>query len=141
MLTKTYGMPHMMDASVLIPLNNGRTQLRVHFTGGIPTEEGEMPAKYSTSSEVEQMIIEGSSYFGRTIFQYDERGHKMDVAPTVPDKPTKKEGGKYPEITKIGEVVEKLVELGATPAELKDTNAVLAAAKKRSLVFPNLKLK
>lgn len=127
-----------MEANILIPVNDGRAHLRVKFEGGIPTEEDEMPAKYTTSSEMEQRIIEESPLFGRVIFRYDEMGNKMEATPK-PGAPFRKVGKSYPEIETMAEVTDKILELGATAADVVSESAVLAFCKKNGLSFPNLK--
>ena len=137
-MQKTYGMPGQMEASILIPVNGGRANLRVKFTGGIPTDEGEIPAKFTTESEIEQDIIETSPFYGRTVFPFDNMGNQLEVTPRGP-RAGKKAVKSFPEVESMAEVSEKILELGATAADLVSEKAILSFCQRNGLSFPNLK--
>lgn len=135
-MQKTYGMPGQMEASILIPVNGGRANLRVKFSGGIPTDEGEIPAKFTTESEIEQYIIESSPFYGNTVFPFDNMGNQLPVTKgTVISRKNKS----FPEVESMAEVSEKILELGATAADLVNENAILSFCQRNGLSFPNLK--
>lgn len=58
---KTYGVYGLMDWQPIIRV--GRAKFCPLFTGGGATAYGQTPAKYATSNEVCQRIIENSDYF------------------------------------------------------------------------------
>ncbi len=58
---KTYGVRGLMECVCNIPV--GKTRLHVEFTGGVLTQYGNTPAKYSTDDLLKQAIIENSKPF------------------------------------------------------------------------------
>ena len=155
-MKKTYGMPLHVEANIMFPVNGGKAYLRVRFTGGQPHDTIEMPAKYTTENEVEQMIIETSPMFGKTIFEYGQYGEKLESVPRQfvqreNPKPAAEpvngpDGGKqplrgqsFPEVTNNATMSEKLLELGVPASELKTRATMLMAAKRLGITFPNLK--
>lgn len=154
-MKKTYGMPLNVEANIMFPLNGGKAHLRVRFTGGQPHDTIEMPAKYTTENEVEQMIIESSPMFGKTIFEYGPNGEKLESVPRqfvqrenpepeagpapVASGKLSVRGQSFPEVTNNATMSEKLLELGVPASELKTRATMLMAAKRLGISFPNLK--
>lgn len=58
---RTYGIRGLMECMVSIPV--GKAHMRVEFTGGILTSYGNTPAKYTTSDQFKQTVIENSPQF------------------------------------------------------------------------------
>lgn len=62
-ITKTYGIYHLSEWDVILSTIGG-VSLRVHFEGGAAhISEGARPATFTTSSTIEQYIIENSQEF------------------------------------------------------------------------------
>lgn len=82
-ITKTYAMPGLMECKALV--SNGRVTLNVHFTGGYSTAYGSLPAKYTTSDQIYQAVIEGSKQFrnGRIKLVDVKRSGKVDKGMAV----------------------------------------------------------
>lgn len=58
---KTYGVKGLMEWMCNIPV--GKTHLQVEFTGGVLTQYGNTPAKFTTDDMLKQAIIENSKPF------------------------------------------------------------------------------
>lgn len=58
---KTYGVRGLMEWVCNIPV--GRTHLRVEFSGGVLTQYGNTPAKFTTDDLLKQAIIENSKQY------------------------------------------------------------------------------
>lgn len=58
---KTYGVRGLMEWVCSIPV--GKTRLRVEFSGGVLTQYGNTPAKFTTDDLLKQAIIENSKQY------------------------------------------------------------------------------
>lgn len=165
MANKIYGIPGCIASREIFYFNHGKGTLRVEFKNGSVDPGAKAPATFSTSSEAEQSIIENSEQFGLRVFEYSPQGRKLPSArkaqPTEEEKPrvkTKeeieedktasrlgytvaKDGTKvFEKITRLSEVSQILLELGATAKDMTGSKAILAAADRLGCSFPNLDL-
>ena len=157
MTTKVYGIDGVVEASYLFV--SGKTKLRAQFKDGIVDAGRERPATLITRDSLVQLIIEHQPLFvngnirivSQTVEQLTEtepaKGKKKKV-----DKSTDREavnsvtveedGTKvYDRVTNIGQVVNVLMDLGATADQLTSPTDALTTAAKMNVTFPNLKLK
>lgn len=153
---RTYGIPHAIEVHEIFTYNGGIGKLHVRFRGGVVDPKYNIPATYSTSSEFEQLVIEGSSQFGVKVFRYGPKGEQIatstcavkrdedikvkqppHIKSTIEVDSTKE----YPNVETLGEATEVLMELGVDASELGGKNAILAAMVQQKVSFPNLKVK
>lgn len=159
---RTYGIPHIIESREIFTFNGGQGKLPIRFTGGITDPKFDIPATYTTSNPFEQLVIEGSSQFGKRVFRYGQNGEVLNsepvqdtVARVESSLKTAKETGKkgkgaaaapaddsktYPNVETIGEATEILLDLGAKADELTTPESVISTMLKMKVSFPNLNL-
>ena len=158
---RTYGIPGVINAREIFFFNNGQGKLPIMFANGITDPKYNIPATYSTANPFEQMVIEHSSQFGVRVFRYGAKGEKLAAEPVdeiakriqansgkkAPAKPEKTKTASiaedhiYPQVENIGQATEVLLDLGCKADELTDQTAVMMAAMRLQISFPNLSFK
>lgn len=136
---KTYGVYGLMDWQPIIRV--GRAKFCPLFTGGGATAYGQTPAKYATSNEVCQRIIENSDYFksGHIKLLYSneiEEAKDLEVCAESHD-----DGAEYVEHDDGAEYVEKVFpsmgdaasyvadSFGTPKSKLRTRDAIVSAGK------------
>ena len=165
-MTKIYGYPDKVYASVEIPFNRGRNTVKIEFTGGCTDRKIYRPATFKTSNPVVQDIIEKSKLFGSTITLIRTFGPapvkkpkndpnpvkepeltnkppvmsgenpKNDPNPVEEPELTQKDG-EFPDLRTWEEVAAKLKSLGAKATDLRTRAAAQKFASAQGLSFPN----
>lgn len=127
---KTYGVYGLMDWQPIIRV--GRAKFCPLFTGGGATAYGQTPAKYATSNEVCQRIIENSDYFksGHIKLLYTkeiEEAKDLEVCAESHD-----DGAEYVEkvFPSMGDAASYVAETFGTPkSKLRTREAIVSAGK------------
>lgn len=127
---KTYGVYGLMDWQPIIRV--GRAKFCPLFTGGGATAYGQTPAKYATSNEVCQRIIENSDYFksGHIKLLYSneiEEAKDLEVCAESHD-----DGAEYVEkvFPSMGDAASYVAESFGTPkSKLRTRDAIVSAGK------------
>lgn len=127
---KTYGVYGLMDWQPIIRV--GRAKFCPLFTGGGATAYGQTPAKYATSNEVCQRIIENSDYFksGHIKLLYSneiEEAKDLEVCAESHD-----DGAEYVEkvFPSMGDAASYVAETFGTPkSKLRTREAIVSAGK------------
>lgn len=127
---KTYGVYGLMDWQPIIRV--GRAKFCPLFTGGGATAYGQTPAKYATSNEVCQRIIENSDYFksGHIKLLYSneiEEAKDLEVCAESHD-----DGAEYVEkvFPSIGDAASYVADSFGTPkSKLRTRDAIVSAGK------------
>lgn len=127
---KTYGVYGLMDWQPIIRV--GRAKFCPLFTGGGATAYGQTPAKYATSNEVCQRIIENSDYFksGHIKLLYTneiEEAKDLEVCAESHD-----DGAEYVEkvFPSMGDAASYVADSFGTPkSKLRTRNAIVSAGK------------
>lgn len=127
---KTYGVYGLMDWQPIIRV--GRAKFCPLFTGGGATAYGQTPAKYATSNEVCQRIIENSDYFksGHIKFLYSneiEEAKDLEVCAESHD-----DGAEYVEkvFPSMGDAASYVADSFGTPkSKLRTRDAIVSAGK------------
>lgn len=127
---KTYGVYGLMDWQPIIRV--GRAKFCPLFTGGGATAYGQTPAKYATSNEVCQRIIENSDYFksGHIKLLYSneiEEAKDLEVCAESHD-----DGAEYVEkvFPSMGDAASYLADSFGTPkSKLRTRDAIVSAGK------------
>ena len=127
---KTYGVYGLMDWQPIIRV--GRAKFCPLFTGGGATAYGQTPAKYATSNEVCQRIIENSDYFksGHIKLLYTneiEEAKDLEVCAESHD-----DGADYVEkvFPSMGDAASYVADSFGTPkSKLRTRDAIVSAGK------------
>nr|DAK56489.1 MAG TPA: hypothetical protein [Caudoviricetes sp.] len=127
---KTYGVYGLMDWQPIIRV--GRAKFCPLFTGGGATAYGQTPAKYATSNEVCQRIIENSDYFksGHIKLLYSneiEEAKDLEVCAESHD-----DGAEYVEkvFPSMGDAASYVADSFGTPkSKLRTRDAIVSAGK------------
>lgn len=127
---KTYGVYGLMDWQPIIRV--GRAKFCPLFTGGGETAYGQTPAKYATSNEVCQRIIENSDYFksGHIKLLYSneiEEAKDLEVCAESHD-----DGAEYVEkvFPSMGDAASYVADSFGTPkSKLRTRDAIVSAGK------------
>lgn len=127
---KTYGVYGLMDWLPIIRV--GRAKFCPLFTGGGATAYGQTPAKYATSNEVCQRIIENSDYFksGHIKLLYSneiEEAKDLEVCAESHD-----DGAEYVEkvFPSMGDAASYVADSFGTPkSKLRTRDAIVSAGK------------
>ena len=127
---KTYGVYGLMDWQPIIRV--GRAKFCPLFTGGGATAYGQTPAKYATSNEVCQRIIENSDYFksGHIKLLYSneiEEAKDLEVCAESHD-----DGAEYVEkvFPSMGDAASYVADsLGTPKSKLRTRDAIVSAGK------------
>ena len=127
---KTYGVYGLMDWQPIIRV--GRAKFCPLFTGGGATAYGQTPAKYATSNEVCQRIIENSDYFksGHIKLLYTneiEEAKDLEVCAESHD-----DGAEYVEkvFPSMGDAASYVTDSFGTPkSKLRTRDAIVSAGK------------
>lgn len=127
---KTYGVYGLMDWQPIIRV--GRAKFCPLFTGGGATAYGQTPAKYATSNEVCQRIIENSDYFksGHIKLLYSneiEEAKDFEVCAESHD-----DGAEYVEkvFPSMGDAASYVADSFGTPkSKLRTRDAIVSAGK------------
>lgn len=127
---KTYGVYGLMDWQPIIRV--GRAKFCPLFTGGGATAYGQTPAKYATSNEVCQRIIENSDYFksGHIKLLYSneiEEAKDLEVCTESHD-----DGAEYVEkvFPSMGDAASYVADSFGTPkSKLRTRDAIVSAGK------------
>lgn len=127
---KTYGVYGLMDWQPIIRV--GRAKFCPLFTGGGATAYGQTPAKYATSNEVCQRIIENSDYFksGHIKLLYSneiEEAKDLEVCAKSHD-----DGAEYVEkvFPSMGDAASYVADSFGTPkSKLRTRDAIVSAGK------------
>lgn len=127
---KTYGVYGLMDWQPIIRV--GRAKFCPLFTGGGATAYGQTPAKYATSNEVCQRIIENSDYFksGHIKLLYSneiEEAKDLEVCAESHD-----DGAEYVEkvFPSMGDAASYVADsFGAPKSKLRTRDAIVSAGK------------
>lgn len=127
---KTYGVYGLMDWQPIIRV--GRAKFCPLFTGGGATAYGQTPAKYATSNEVCQRIIENSDYFksGHIKLLYSneiEEAKDSEVCAESHD-----DGAEYVEkvFPSMGDAASYVADNFGTPkSKLRTRDAIVSAGK------------
>lgn len=127
---KTYGVYGLMDWQPIIRV--GRAKFCPLFTGGGATAYGQTPAKYATSNEVCQRIIENSDYFksGHIKLLYSneiEEAKDLEVCAESHD-----DGAEYveKEFPSMGDAASYVADSFGTPkSKLRTRDAIVSAGK------------
>lgn len=127
---KTYGVYGLMDWQPIIRV--GRAKFCPLFTGGGATAYGQTPAKYATSNEVCQRIIENSDYFksGHIKLLYSneiEEAKDLEVCAESHD-----DGAEYVEkvFPSMGDAASYVADSFGTPkSKLRTHDAIVSAGK------------
>ena len=127
---KTYGVYGLMDWQPIIRV--GRAKFCPLFTGGGATAYGQTPAKYATSNEVCQRIIEKSDYFksGHIKLLYSneiEEAKDLEVCAESHD-----DGAEYVEkvFPSMGDAASYVADSFGTPkSKLRTRDAIVSAGK------------
>lgn len=127
---KTYGVYGLMDWQPIIRV--GRAKFCPLFTGGGATAYGQTPAKYATSNEVCQRIIENSDYFksGHIKLLYSneiEEAKDLEVCAESLD-----DGAEYVEkvFPSMGDAASYVADSFGTPkSKLRTRDAIVSAGK------------
>lgn len=127
---KTYGVYGLMDWQPIIRV--GRAKFCPLFTGGGATAYGQTPAKYATSNEVCQRIIENSDYFksGHIKLLYSneiEEAKDLEVCAESHD-----DGAEYVEklFPSMGDAASYVADNFGTPkSKLRTRDAIVSAGK------------
>lgn len=127
---KTYGVYGLMDWQPIIRV--GRAKFCPLFTGGGATAYGQTPAKYATSNEVCQRIIENSDYFksGHIKLLYTneiEEAKDLEVCAESHD-----DGAEYVEkvFPSMGDAAAYVADSFGTPkSKLRTRDAIVSAGK------------
>lgn len=127
---KTYGVYGLMDWQPIIRV--GRAKFCPLFTGGGATAYGQTPAKYATSNEVCQRIIENSDYFksGHIKLLYSneiEEAKNLEVCAESHD-----DGAEYVEkvFPSMGDAASYVADSFGTPkSKLRTRDAIVSAGK------------
>lgn len=127
---KTYGVYGLMDWQPIIRV--GRAKFCPLFTGGGATAYGQTPAKYATSNEVCQRIIENSDYFksGHIKLLYSneiEEAKDLEVCAESHD-----DGAEYVEkvFPSMGDAASYMADSFGTPkSKLRTRDAIVSAGK------------
>ena len=127
---KTYGVYGLMDWQPIIRV--GRAKFCQLFTGGGATAYGQTPAKYATSNEVCQRIIENSDYFksGHIKLLYSneiEEAKDLEVCAESHD-----DGAEYVEkvFPSMGDAASYVADSFGTPkSKLRTRDAIVSAGK------------
>ena len=127
---KTYGVYGLMDWQRIIRV--GRAKFCPLFTGGGATAYGQTPAKYATSNEVCQRIIENSDYFksGHIKLLYSneiEEAKDLEVCAESHD-----DGAEYVEkvFPSMGDAASYVADSFGTPkSKLRTRDAIVSAGK------------
>lgn len=127
---KTYGVYGLMDWQPIIRV--GRAKFCPLFTGGGATAYGQTPAKYATSNEVCQRIIEDSDYFksGHIKLLYTneiEDAKDLEVCAESHD-----DGAEYVEkvFPSMGDAASYVADSFGTPkSKLRTRDAIVSAGK------------
>lgn len=127
---KTYGVYGLMDWQPIIRV--GRAKFCPLFTGGGATAYGQTPAKYATSNEVCQRIIENSDYFksGHIKLLYTneiEEAKDLEVCAESHD-----DGAEYVEkvFPSMGDAASYVADSFGTPkSKLRTRDAIVSAGK------------
>lgn len=127
---KTYGVYGLMDWQPIIRV--GRAKFCPLFTGGGATAYGQTPAKYATSNEVCQRIIENSDYFksGHIKLLYTneiEETKDLEVCAESHD-----DGAEYVEkvFPSMGDAASYVADSFGTPkSKLRTRDAIVSAGK------------
>lgn len=139
MAKKVYGVPGMMEWHAVIPI--GKSSMCVKFTGGTLSGYGITPAKYTTSDEVIQKMIENSPHFrsGKIIlYRVYENDKKVDaVKPSVSEEtPTQAAEKEIVEVASLDDAKEYLKEnFGVAWNKLKTKASILEVAEKFNIEF------
>ena len=127
---KTYGVYGLMDWQPIIRV--GRAKFCPLFTGGGATAYGQTPAKYATSNEVCQRIIENSDYFksGHIKLLYSneiEEAKDLEVCAESHD-----DGAEYVEkvFPSMGDAASYVADsFGVPKSKLRTRDAIVSAGK------------
>ena len=127
---KTYGVYGLMDWQPIIRV--GRAKFCPLFTGGGATAYGQTPAKYATSNEVCQRIIENSDYFksGHIKLLYSneiEEAKDLEACAESHD-----DGAEYVEkvFPSMGDAASYVADSFGTPkSKLRTRDAIVSAGK------------
>ena len=127
---KTYGVYGLMDWQPIIRV--GRAKFCPLFTGGGATAYGQTPAKYATSNEGCQRIIENSDYFksGHIKLLYSneiEEAKDLEVCAESHD-----DGAEYVEkvFPSMGDAASYVADSFGTPkSKLRTRDAIVSAGK------------
>lgn len=127
---KIYGVYGLMDWQPIIRV--GRAKFCPLFTGGGATAYGQTPAKYATSNEVCQRIIENSDYFksGHIKLLYTneiEEAKDLEVCAESHD-----DGAEYVEkvFPSMGDAASYVADSFGTPkSKLRTRDAIVSAGK------------
>ena len=127
---KTYGVYGLMDWQPIIRV--GRAKFCPLFTCGGATAYGQTPAKYATSNEVCQRIIENSDYFksGHIKLLYTneiEEAKDLEVCAESHD-----DGAEYVEkvFPSMGDAASYVADSFGTPkSKLRTRDAIVSAGK------------
>jgi hypothetical protein len=127
---KTYGVYGLMDWQPIIRV--GRAKFCPLFTGGGATAYGQTPAKYATSNEVCQRIIENSDYFKsghiKLLYSNDiEEAKDLEVCAESHD-----DGAEYVEkvFPSMGDAASYVADSFGTPkSKLRTRDAIVSAGK------------
>lgn len=136
---KTYGVYGLMDWQPIIRV--GRAKFCPLFTGGGATAYGQTPAKYATSNEVCQRIIEKSDYFksGHIKLLYSneiEEAKDLEVCAESKDlevcAESHDDGAEYVEkvFPSMGDAASYVADSFGTPkSKLRTRDAIVSAGK------------
>lgn len=145
---KTYGVKGLMEWMCNIPV--GKTHLQVEFTGGVLTQYGNTPAKFTTDDMLKQAIIENSKPFknGKITLlsciesQEDEtrrlEGGKTNNE-TDTDKQQASEAQNVVEVASLDDAKEYLNQkYGIAVRNLRSRQAIIDAAKECGFSFKGI---
>lgn len=129
MKIKTYGIVGVVERFVLKKVGPGTVRFR--FSGGAIDSSVSRPAQYTTSNVTEQAIIESLPEFKKGVIKV--------IRTVVSEDKTEKKGTVLADVTNLQEARKVLMEREVPMAELQTKAAVLQAAKRLDITFPNLK--
>ncbi len=148
-MLKVYGISGKISASINIDAF-GEVKV-LEFKGGCLDRKSYKPALYSTDNPVLQTLIEVSPLYGNTIFLYETFGEEEKSAPiknkvnkeVIPDSfkgntPKVEDMEVYEEVDTNKKAIAILKEKGLAIRELTNKKAIIEAAERVNVSFPNL---
>lgn len=136
--TKKYGVRGLMEWKTAIPA--GKAKFEFHFSGGMNTAYGEVPATYETKNKLYQMVIENSSYYknGKIVLLSDGYEGETDEDEGNGHAPTSSGDG-TPEVVSMPTVQDARQFLidgyNAEASQLMNKAAIVSYAKAKGIVF------
>ena len=132
--TKKYGVKGLMEWKITIPA--GKAKFDFHFSGGMNTAFGEVPATYETKDRLYQLVIENSDYYksGKIKLLKDGyEGESDDDEAMLPD------GGAATEVVSMPTVQDARQFLidgyNAEASQLMNKAAIVSYAKSKGIEF------